>query len=214
MKVVVYVEGPGDRACLETLLQPLIETKAAHGISIRFVPMTRGDRKSELLRNTPIKAANAILNDREIVIVILPDLYPPNKVFPHATCDEMQAGTMKAFRAAITRKDTWDDRFVQRFHVFCLIHDLEVLLLAAEEALLAEVEASEVTWKRPPEEQNHHQPPKRIVETLIPGYAPTVDGPRILEGADYSVIAGRCPKGFGRFVHFLEALEGRRAVRE
>jgi hypothetical protein len=61
-------------------------------------------------------------------------------------------------------------------------------------------------FEPPPEEQNHHQPPKRIVEALIPGYQPTVDGPRILAGADYPTIAGRCPTGFGRFVQFLEAL--------
>jgi hypothetical protein len=206
LKVVVYVEGPGDRACLETLLHPLIESKAADGVSIRFVPMTRGDRKSELLHNTPIKAANAVLNDPEIVIVILPDLYPPNKVFPHTTCEEMQAGVMKAFHAAIARKHNWDERIVQRFRVFCMIHDLEVLLLSAEEALLAETGGAEVTWKRPAEEQNHHEPPKRIVEALIPGYEPTVDGPRILAGVDYPAIAGRCPNGFGRFVQFLEML--------
>jgi Domain of unknown function (DUF4276) len=206
VKVVVYVEGPGDRACLETLLHPLIEAKVADGISIRFVPMTRGDRKSELLHNTPMKAANAILNDPEIVIVILPDLYPPNKVFPHTTCEAMQGGTMTAFRVAVARKHAWDERFLQRFHVFCMIHDLEVLLLAAEEALLAEAGWAEAPWTRPPEEQNHHQPPKRIVEALIPGYESTVDGPRILANVDYRTIAGRCPNGFGRFVQFLESL--------
>ena len=45
MKIVVYVEGDGDRLCLEILLDPLLKTKAASGVSIRFIPLTQGDSK-------------------------------------------------------------------------------------------------------------------------------------------------------------------------
>lgn len=196
MKVVVYVEGPGDRRCLETLLSPLISEKEAAGIRIQFVPMTRGDRKVALLTNAPVKAAHILMNDPSAFVVILPDLYPPNKAFPHTTCPEMQTGVMTALHRTLARSRT-PDRVIERFRAFCLIHDLEVLLLAADVP---------TPWTKPVEEQNHHQPPKRIVAENIPGYDPIVDGARILAGVDYRMIAERCPNGFGPFVRFLESI--------
>lgn len=206
MKIIVYVEGAGDRLCLETLLDPLLKAKEASGVSIQFVPMTRGDRKTALLTTAPVKAAHAILNDPQNLVVILPDLYPRNKAFDHTTCEEMQAGVLRRFRQVITRGHDWDDRVAARFRVFCLIHDLEVLLLAAEEQLMADCGLTAATWTTPVEQQNHENPPKRIVEKLIGGYQPTVDGPRILAGADYRVISSKCPRGFGQFVAFLESV--------
>jgi hypothetical protein len=159
-----------------------------------------------LLTNAPIRAANAIVNDENIVVVILPDLYPPNIAFPHKTCDELQDGVRKRFQNAASRKSGWDDRLADRFHVFCLIHDLEVLLLASDE-LLRDRRLNAPAWRVPPEAQNHDDPPKRVVERLFsPGsYLSTVDGPRILAKADYRQLADRCPAGFGRFVAWLEA---------
>ncbi len=212
MKVVVYVEGAGDRICLETLLAPLLAEKAASGVSIHFVPMTRGDRKVALLTAAPVKAALAIANDPYALAVILPDLYPPNKAFPHTTCEEMQSGVRRRFNEALTRLRGSDNRFVDRFRVFCLIHDLEVLLLAAEEQLIATCGLSSGTWITPVEQQNHYNPPKRVIEKLIRGYQPAVDGPRVLAHADYRVISSRCPEGFGQFVAYLRSVSGNRSA--
>jgi hypothetical protein len=206
LKIVVYVEGAGDRLCLETLLERLLKEKAASGVSIQFVEMTSGDRKTALLTKAPVKAALAILNNPNVVVVLLPDLYPPNKGFEHTTCEEMQIGVRDRFGQEIARRHESDGRFADRFRVFCLIHDLEVLLLAAEEQLLLACGKTAVEWTTPVEQQNHEQPPKRIVEKMIPGYRSTVDGPRILAGADYRVISDRCPHGFGQFVAFLESV--------
>lgn len=211
MKIVVYVEGPGDVACLETLLRPLLSKFTDRGTLLTFVPAPRGDRKKELLTNVPIRAANTVINDPNAVVVILPDLYPPNKGFRHTTCVELQGGVRERFRAAVSAKTAWDERLADRFQVFCLIHDLEVLLLASDE-LLRDRGLATPQWKVPVEEQNHGDPPKRVVERLFaPGsYQSTVDGPRILAKADYRQLAARCPEGFGRFVEWLEA----RAVAE
>jgi hypothetical protein len=205
LNVIVYVEGDGDRLCLQTLLEPLIRTKQDGGVQIRFVPVTRGDRKATLLTNYPVRAANAIRNDPAVIVVILPDLYPANKGFDHRSCEQMQAGVFSAFRKAMERSG-WDDRFADRFRVFCMIHDLEVLLLAAEEQLLDRCRLTEPDWMKPVEQQNQDHPPKRIVERLIANYDPCVDGPSILANADYRVISARCPHGFGKFVEFLESL--------
>jgi hypothetical protein len=204
LKVIVYVEGDGDRLCLTTLLAPLIETRNAAGIRVQFVPMTRGDRKVALLTNAPVKAAHILMNDQDAWVVILPDLYPPNKAFTHTSCAEMQDGITARFADTLARSG--GQRAAERFRVFCLIHDLEVLLLAAEELLMGLCNLTRPEWVKPVEDQNHHTPPKRIVEKLIPRYQPTVDGPRVLASADYRVIAERCPNGFGRFVAFLESV--------
>ncbi len=204
MRVVVYVEGPGDRLCLETLLSSLVTTKEAAGIRIQFIPATKGDRKAELLTNVPVKAAHIVMNDADTWVVILPDLYPPNKAFAHTSCAEMQEGITARFRNALNRSG--GERAAERFRVFCLIHDLEVLLLAAEESLMALCKLLQPAWAKPVEDQDHHRPPKRIVEELIPSYQATVDGPRVLAAADYRAIAERCPNGFGKFVAFLESL--------
>ena len=203
MKVIVYVEGDGDRLCLQTLLAPLIETKNAAGIRVQFVPMTRGDRKAALLTNAPMKAAHILMNAQDAWVVILPDLYPPNKAFAHSSCAEMQEGITTRFLDALHRSG--GKRAADRFRVFCLIHDLEVLLLAAEESFMAFCGLSRPRWVKPVEEQDHQTPPKRIVEELIPRYQATVDGPLVLAAADYRVIAERCPTGFGKFVEFLQA---------
>lgn len=206
MKVIVYVEGKGDRLCLETLLHPLLKAKEAAGVSIRFIEMQKGDRKTALLTTAPQKAAYAIRNDPQILVVILPDLYPRNKAFDHTTCDEMRAGVVRRFRQVIGLGHQDAARFEERFQVFCLIHDLEVLLLAAEEQLLTACGLETPSWTTPVEEQDQDNPPKRIVEKLIRGYQPAVDGPRILAGAHYPEIAARCPHGFGLFVAFLESI--------
>jgi Domain of unknown function (DUF4276) len=206
LKIVVYVEGDGDRLCLETLLDPLLKLKAASGVSIQFVSNPRGDSKKALLTKFPESAARTILNNPQILVVILPDLYPRNKGFRHETCEEMQTGVLRRFNQEIKRRHGSDDRLADRFRVFCLIHDLEVLLLAAEEQLLPACGLTAVTWTKPVEQQNHDNPPKEVVKKLIPTYQPTVDGPRILAGADYHLISSRCPRGFGQFVAFLESV--------
>lgn len=206
MKIVVYVEGDGDRQCLGTLLDPLLKMKAASGVSVQFVPITRGDSKTKLLTAIPVTAARMIINNPQTIVVILPDLYPRNKGFHHETCEEMRTGVLHRFNQEISRRHEPDVRLADRFRLFCLIHDLEVLLLAAEEQLMADCGPTPVTWTKPVEQQNQENPPKRIVEKLIRNYQPTVDGPRILAGADYRVISSRCPRGFGQFVAFLESV--------
>lgn len=210
MKIIVYVEGNGDRACLETLLRPLIERKKSLGVLISFVPETRGDRKTALLTKRPLVAANILLNDPDASVVLLPDLYPPNKGFPHRTCGELKAGMHARFRSALRSKASEDAQAAARFQVFCLIHDLEVLLLAADEQLMDDRGIDAPAWITPVEKQDHDVPPKRVIERLFArtnqSYQATVDGPRILASADYQTVAARCPSGFGEFVDFLESL--------
>jgi len=214
MKVIIYVEGPSDKAAMEALLMSLIELKRKQGITIEFFDAPSGDKKASVLTKVPIKAVNMIMNDPSAMVIALPDLYPRNKAFPHVTFNEMSDGIRERFHKALQQKGGADDvRLQTRFHVFCFKHDLEALLLTAENALKKRlcVNTLKRTWKLPVEEQNHDCPPKRVIENLFKQhdmqYKGTADAPAILADCEYHDLALRCPQCFKPFIDFLEGLQ-------
>ena len=200
---------------MEALLRPLLARKREHGVATGFFPATKGDRKSYLLTQAPVKAANIILNDPDAVVAIVPDLYPRNKGFEHETAAQLRKGLSCQFAQALEARagTRADERWLSRFHPFCFKHDIEALLLAAEDSLRSRLRARGLdrTWITPVEDQDHGTPPKRIVKALLRqhgrNYIETVHVPLILEGADYREIARLCPQCFAPFVAFLEELE-------
>ena len=214
MRVVVYVEGSSDQTSMNALLRPLLNQKRQEGVVIEFVQSPEGDKKKILLTKIPIRAANTILNDPYSMVAVMPDLYPKNKAFLHETVEELKAGIYENFGAALQRKGGGDDdRLKDRFRVFCFKYDLEVLILASEEALKTRlgIDHLEVTWRIPVEDQDHDQPPKKIVETLFKEYGKrykgTADAPLILGQSNYLDIADKCPQCFKPFVEFLTNLQ-------
>ena len=218
MKVDIYVEGTSDKLAMQALLAPLIEEKLHQGISIDFFAVKGnnndrgGDAKKGLLTKIPIKAVDIIRNHPATIVVIMPDLYPKNKGFDHGTFEELESGILSNFNQALYSKGIHDSRLRERLRVFCFKHDLEALILAAESQLISVlgVNAPPMTWTRPVEDQNHHVPPKKIVEEIFikckNKYRGTVDAPRILGSARYQDIAELCPQAFRPFVEFLENL--------
>jgi len=195
---------------MEVLLKPLLEEKRRAGVCIQFIDT---DGKPALLKKIPKKAANTLLNLPSATVVALPDLYPPNVAFPHVTPEQLADGLTQRFEKALQAKSREaDERICKRFRVFCFKHDLEALVLAAGAALKKRVGARSMkrSWKVPVEDQDHENPPKRVVEGLFrehgQRYQATVDAPFVLGGATYSAVADLCPQCFKPFVEFLEAL--------
>ncbi len=209
MRVIVYVEGPSDRLAMEELLMPLTQGLAARGIGIQFI---QTDGKQRLLRRSPLKALNILRNEPDAVVIALPDLYPPDIVFPHRTPQELQSGLSGEFRRLLSEKHIDDSRLCQRFQVFCFKHDLEALVLAAEIPLASRLGVNSLnrTWVLPVENQDHGCPPKRVVEDLFEAqqdrYRDTIDAPLILGSAHYDQVAAACPQCFKPFVDFLMSL--------
>ena len=166
MKVIIYVEGPSDVAALNTLLRSLIDEAAQVGIEIRFIG--RGG-KSRLVGAVALRALDIVRNAPQDHVFAVPDLYPRNVGVPHSTCDELRNALVHQFAQHCQRLQLDPTPLLPRFHVHCLKHDLEVLLLAAEGALMAYLgsQSFAVAWRRPPEDQNFDRPPKRIVERLF-----------------------------------------------
>jgi len=213
MRVIIYVEGPSDKAAMNALLEPLLEQKRQEGVSIEFFETPAGDRKASVLTKVPRKAVNIILNDPDAVVVAMPDLYPRNKVFPHETFGELVTGILRNFSDALQSKGIEDDAWPnERFKVFCFKHDLEALLLASVEVLKSRLDAKSLdpVWRIPVEDQDHDYPPKRVVEDLFrehgKRYRDTVDAPLILNASNYRDVAERCSQCFGPFVAFLTGL--------
>ena len=214
MKVLVYVEGPADRAGLEALLRPLIEAGHARGVGISFHPQ---HGKGAVLGDVPRRAADHLADRPEDLVIALPDLYPmaryadtPNahssfnelKSLLHARFDD-RADKLKL--AETTRK---------RFRVHCLKHDLEALLLAAPDELRRRLGTSDQlkkAWRKPVEDQDDGRPPKHVVGDLFkkyrkkPGYVDTTDAPWILGRADLKAVESACPQQFRPFVQELRA---------
>lgn len=196
-RVICYLEGKSDRLGLESLFQDFLRQKRNEGVDIRFFEVNHGDRKRELVTSIPRKAANILRNDIQAQVAVMPDLYPPNKGFPHKTWPEMEAG----IRLKFNESGGLDPRLHGRFHVFCFKYEFEVLLLAAEGYL------GPGTWY---EDLNHELNPKRRLEQRFEQrgrvYNAAVDAPEILSRIDYRDLAARCPQAFEPFVRWLEGL--------
>ncbi|MBC6422132.1 MAG: DUF4276 family protein [Hormoscilla sp. SP12CHS1] len=213
MRVVIYVEGSSDKLAMEALLAPLIAEKATEGISIEFFRAKAGDAKQFLLLTIPVTSVNILLNNPNIVVVAIPDLYRKNKGFPHETFAELKKGTIDKFHETLQSRGLGDDpRLTERFQVFCFKYELETLILAAEAQLktFLGVNSFKVTWQLPVEDENHDLPPKQVVKRLFAScgrsYKEAVDAANILRNASYQDIAVHCPQCFGPFVEFLSGL--------
>jgi hypothetical protein len=219
VKVIVYVEGPSDVAVMKVLLARLIEQCAGNGTEIEFYRAPKGDAKRSLLTKVPKKAVDILRGVPESQVIIVPDLHPYNKAFPHKTWEELRDGVFENFRKALKEKDLTDDtRLEERFHVFCFKHDLEALLLAHPDGIRTRLGVDELRedWVLPVEDQingaNPINPPKRVVERIFSEhrqkYKDTVDAPMILADADYHELAEKCPQCFKPFVEYLSTICG------
>ena len=216
MKVIVYVEGPSDELAMQGLLRPLLKKAKNAGVLITFIPIHpkegKGNSKRELITKTPRKAVNILGNDPDTIVIAMPDLYPKDTGGPHQTYEELKKLVGNNFAEVLKRKNIFDTRINQRFLVFCFKHDLEALVLAAEEQLAARLgtDSIHITWVKPVENQDHNKPPRQIVEKIFKKhndhYRGTIDAPLILGDSDYTTIAQRCPQCFKPFVDYLESL--------
>jgi len=204
-EIFVYVEGPSDQLGLRELFAEINEIAYTKGNKVDFFPL---NGKEPLLNKGPIKAINILRNRPDSFVFILPDLYPPNKPFPHTDYIELKRHLYLRFDEQLKRKGC-DKRLSKRFFVHCFKYDLEVLLLASETILLDRLKLSQFSksWKQPVENQNHGNPPKRIIEALFRNsgikYKDTADVPWILKRTRYQDLVEKCSQNFKPFVEDL-----------
>lgn len=172
MKVWVFVEGVSDRLALDALWAEWKTQLRQAGWGIHIIPL---DDKSRFFRKMGPRAAEKIVADVSDLAVGLPDLYPnhPYKgtLYEHADLPALKSVQKRlvqgGLRNAFGRADTAD--LMKRFFPCAMKHDLEVLLLAAKGSLRNRLKTTERLdhWRKPPEDQDQNQPPKRVVESLF-----------------------------------------------
>lgn len=209
-EVFVYVEGPGDQLSMRALLDGVIKLANQQGDKLDFYPL---NGKEPLLIKGPKKAINILRNRSKSYVFILPDLYPPNKPFKHSTFKELEDELKKRFKIELQSKKC-DERIMDRFFVHCFKYDLEVLILASEDALLKRLEKRKFSrsWANPVEDQDHNRPPKRVVEELFHDarmkYKGTSDAPWILSRSNYEQLMKKCYQNFKPFIEDLLRILG------
>ncbi|MDC0711577.1 DUF4276 family protein [Stigmatella sp. ncwal1] len=214
MKVLVYVEGPGDRASLEMLFREVRQQGRQSKVSITF-HHTGG--KDWILRYLGKTVASELKSSPDNYVFALPDLYPMAKydrtLEVHHSFGELRALLWKRFMEEADREGL-PEAVRSHYRIHCLKHDLEVLLLGAPDILKQRLntdEGIEKQWRKPPEDQNDQKPPKRVVEQLFMkyrrrAYIETTDAPWILERASARELCAACPQNFKPLFHELERL--------
>jgi hypothetical protein len=214
VKVLVYVEGPGDRASLEKLFRDVLKQGRQSKVSITFHPK---EGKDWILRQLGKTAASHLKGSPDDYVFALPDLYPMAKYArtpeAHHSFEELRKLLWERFSLEAEQLGL-SEEVRSHYRVHCLKHDLEVLLLGAPDTLkqrLKTDEGIEKNWRRTPEDQNDQRPPKRVVEQLFmkyrkQGYIETTDAPWILERVSARDLCGACPQNFKPLFQELERL--------
>jgi hypothetical protein len=222
LKALVYVEGPSDRSALEVILREIVEEARGRGLGIRFIPPGGSKRRGKdiLLREVGLKAAGHLRENENDWIFALPDLHPAERSsmsrYRHTSDHELIDLLRRLFLEEAEKKGLRPE-VRKRFRPHCLKYDLEVLLLAAPDALrhyLGTQDRLDRQWRIPVEEQDDDLPARRVVKKLFQKYKDrkSCDGkrgaPRILRRAALDEAVSVCPQRFPPFVRELRALAG------
>lgn len=174
MKIWIFVEGPSDRLALEALWQTWHRKLRQEGHGIKVISFKN---KSEFLRKVGARVAEKLCGNKEDIAVGLPDLYPnrdfENTSWKHDDLTQLQAIQKREVSAALESiygvPKLQIEKSLERFYASALKHDLEMLLLAAQDKLRRHLGTSEHlgSWRKPVEDQDQNQPPKHIVEQLF-----------------------------------------------
>ncbi len=215
MNVLVYVEGPSDRAGLEALLRDLIGRGRKSGVGISFYP--RGG-KGWILQELGRTAARHLKSRAEDYVFALPDLYPMAQYEHtgdrHRSPQELHVLLRRRFSEAADEIGL-PEQVRSHYRPHCLKHDMEALLLGAPELLkqrLGTRDAIEKSWRKPVEEQNDREPPTRVVEQLFlkyrkrQAYIESADAPWVLGRANPQDLCKACPQSFLPFFNELSRL--------
>ncbi len=174
MKVWVYVEGESDKLALQALWESWLERLQAAGHGIRIIPLVD---KGKFFNKIGARAAEKLVANKDDIVVGLPDLYPNQPYirtqFAHTNMEQLKAVQEKEVFNAIQKtfkvNNPRAQQLLKRFLPSALKHDLEMLLLAAQQELRSYLRTADQlgNWQNPVEDQNQDHPPKRVVEDLF-----------------------------------------------
>jgi hypothetical protein len=193
MKVWIFVEGESDRIALNTLWGIWRESLRKCGWGIHIIPL---DGKSRFFRKIGPRAAEKLINNESDIVIGLPDLYP-NCEYENSQCKHADLAELKRVQVRLVKNALADifhlssqqtETVLERFFPTAFKHDMEMLLLAARDALRTILGTQDAlgNWRQPVEDQNQIRPPKYIIDDLFQTrmgrkYRDTVHAKAVLE---------------------------------
>lgn len=203
MKVWVFVEGKSDVSALSALWSDWKQKLGKNRWGIQIIPLKN---KPNYFKDIGPRAIEKLLNDPSDLVVGLPDLYPnrdyANTEYRHKNLQELQGVQTRLVKQYLQQKVSRNDidSHMARFYASALKHDLEMLLLATMSQLQSRLGMGKRSgsWRRPPEDQNQNNPPRKIVEELFRrhlkrAYREILDSDAILRNADLREVVEQCP---------------------
>jgi len=134
VKVWIYVEGESDKLGLDALWRDWKIRLRNAGWGIQFIPL---GGKPKYLKYIGRLAAEKLTKNETDIVIGLPDLYPNAEYvgtkFQHRQFEDLQRLQHELVGHALS--STGLDARMDRFFASALKHDLEMLLLAAEQPL-------------------------------------------------------------------------------
>lgn len=195
MKIWIFVEGESDRLGLQSLWRNWCAQLRLAGHGIKIISLTS---KPHFFRKIGPRVAEKLYANNEDIAIGLPDLYPNQPYagtrFEHSDMTQLQSIQKREVSNALERVFDVNRpqirQLLKRFLPSALKHDLEMLLLAAQDQLRSYLGTSENlgNWRNPVEDQNQNNPPKRIIEELFRtktrtrrSYRDTIDASAVLQ---------------------------------
>lgn len=174
MNIWIYVEGRSDEIGLLALWKDWKGMLQKAGHQMYLIPL---GGKPNLFKKIGGRTAHKLYDSEKNIVVGLPDLYP-NKDFQNTSWkhdDLLELQEVQKREVSTALKNIYDlnktqvKKSLERFYPSALKHDLEMLLLAAQDKLRSYLGTSNHlgNWHRPVEDQNQNEPPKRIVKQLF-----------------------------------------------
>lgn len=174
MKVWIYVEGRSDELALKALWENWRTKLRREGHGIEVIPL---DNKSKFFRKIGPRAAEKLIANKEHIVIGLPDLYPNQPYtgtkYEHGNMAQLKSVQKREVSAALQNvfgiSSQQVRQLLERFLPSALKHDLEMLLLAAQDELRSYLGTPDHLgdWRDRVEEQNQQRPPRHIVEDLF-----------------------------------------------
>ena len=196
MKLVLFVEGHGERLALKEFLKRWLDKRTTQPIGIQVV---RFDGWPELFKDIPVKVPLYLAKHDVLGVISLLDLYGPT-FYPQ---DKRMA----------KERCEWGKQHVENFHLherfkhFFACHEFEAWLFSDPSLFPVSVRQIWPSKLKAPEEINFNQTPKSRLDALYEkalgkGYKPTTDGKVLFGKLDPETAAEKCP----RLKEFLNGL--------
>jgi len=215
LKIYIYCEGHTEDG-LKGLLRPVCEDLRKKKLGVKF---RCREGIGNLLKDIGDLTERAVKTGA-IAVFSLVDLYNVRNAFPPNLENALGGRDWGKIRTA--EKIDWlreniksrliSPEYQPHFHSHVVVHEIEALMFADPITLSSKLCGVKLKERRPPEEIDENEPPKKRIDDLFRkhtpskhGYRPRLDGIKILSSLDLTAVCEKCPN-FTLFINDLRSI--------